>query len=369
MTPTCASGRARAILPLSGLRRPVENRAVFENESPHTSAAAIADLRVLIVVLNYRTAELTLACLRSLAPELRTLPRARVVVTDNASGDGSVERIAAAIAQEGMSGWAELTPLPKNGGYAYGNNAAIRPALASAQPPDYVLLLNPDTVLRPGAIHALIEFMQTHPRAGIAGSRLEDPDGTPQCSAFNFPSAWSELDRGLQLGVVSRLLESKLVRRSIPEVASPVDWVAGASMLVRRAVFERIGLIDEAYFLYYEEVDFLLRAHRAGFETYYVPDSRVMHHVGASTGVSDERRERKRVPAYWFDSRRRYFLKNHGPLGAAAADVAWLVGSCVHRLRQRVFPKPVLAPPHELEDFVRNGVWRRGVSIEPARTE
>lgn len=325
--------------------------------------------RILVVVLNYRTPDLTIACLRSIAPHVPLLPNMHVVVTDNASGDGSPERIGKVIRDENMASWAELMALPKNGGYAYGNNAAVRPALASENPPDYVLLLNPDTVLRPNSIQALVQFMREHPNCGIAGSRLEDPDGTPQTSAFNFPSPWSELDRGLQLGVVARLIEHKLVRRPIPDHACAVDWVAGASMLVRRAVFDHIGLIDEAYFLYFEEVDFLLRAKRAGFETYYVPDSRVVHHVGASTGVSDHRKAAKRVPDYWWDSRRRYFLKNHGAIGAAAADVAWLFGFSVHSLRQRVLPKDANDPPHVLEDHVRNGVWRRGVSIEPARTD
>jgi GT2 family glycosyltransferase len=339
-------------------------------ETPRaTPSSAQETARILVVVLNYRTPDLTIACLRSIAPHVSLLPNMHVVVTDNASGDGSVERIGKVIASENMGHWAELMALPKNGGYAYGNNAAVRPALASDHPPEFVLLLNPDTVLRPNAIQSLVQFMREHPNCGIAGSRLEDPDGTPQTSAFNFPSAWSELDRGLQLGVIARLLEHKLVRRPIPDHACSVDWVAGASMLVRREVFDHIGLIDEAYFLYFEEVDFLLRAKRAGFETYYVPDSRVVHHVGASTGVSDHRKAAKRVPEYWWDSRRRYFLKNHGALGAAVADVAWLLGFSLHALRQRVLPKDANDPPHVLEDFVRNGVWRRGVSIEPARTD
>jgi len=343
-----------------------DTQRATSSEAPGTEAETA---RILVVVLNYRTAELTVACLRSIAPHVPLLPNMHVVVTDNASGDGSAERLAQVIANENMSSWAELVALPKNGGYAYGNNAAVRPALASQNPPEYVLLLNPDTVLRPGAIQALVAFMRQHPDCGIAGSRLEDPDGTPQTSAFNFPNPWAELDRGLQLGFVARLLEHRLVRRPIPDHACSVDWVAGASMLVRREVFEQIGLIDEAYFLYFEEVDFLLRAKRAGFETYYVPDSRVVHHVGASTGVSNHRLAAKRVPDYWFDSRRRYFLKNHGAFGAAAADVAWLLGFSLHSLRQRVLPKHANDPPHVLEDFVRNGVWRRGVSIEPARTD
>src|SRR5688572_15821310 len=133
-------------------------------------------MRLLIVIVNYRTASLTIDCLRSLAPEMADLPAARVVVTDNASGDDSVARLESAIRDNLWNWWCELMPLPRNGGFAYGNNEGIRPALESKHPPQYVLLLNPDTVIRPGAIRALIEFMDARPNVGIAGSRLEDPD-------------------------------------------------------------------------------------------------------------------------------------------------------------------------------------------------
>ena len=135
--------------------------------------------QLLIVILNYRTADLTIACLRSVARELSGFAGAQVVVADNASGDGSVERIASAIADAGMGPWARCEALRKNGGYAYGNNAPIRRALQRPHPPDFVLLLNPDTELLPGAITALLRFMQDHPECGIAGSRLVDDKGAP----------------------------------------------------------------------------------------------------------------------------------------------------------------------------------------------
>lgn len=325
---------------------------------------------LLIVILNYRTAELTVECLRSLAREMPRLPGTEVVVTDNASGDGSAETIAQAIVKGGWGAWARCEPLPKNGGYAYGNNAPIRSALARPNPPAYVLLLNPDTELLPGAITALLDYMADHPECAIAGSRLEDERGGVHCSAFNFPTAWSELDRGLELGIVTRLLGDHVVARPIPDHACEVDWVAGASMMVRREVFERIGLIDEAYFLYFEEVDFLLRAKRAGLRTYYVPSSRVVHHMGASTGVTDEKSAPRRIPTYWFDSRRRYFVKNHGVLHAVLADSAFLIGRGLRDLRRMVLPKKSRPdPPHMFIDYVKNGVLARGAALEPARIE
>src|SRR5262245_4112860 len=139
-----------------------------------------------IVIVNYRTPELAIDCLRSLAAEVKAADDWRVVMVENASGDGSTEKIAAAIRAEGWGDWAELLPVEKNLGFAGGNNAAIRPILAAPNPPDYVLLLNPDTVVRPGAIGPLVAFMERHPHVGITGSRLEYPNCEPQRSAFRF---------------------------------------------------------------------------------------------------------------------------------------------------------------------------------------
>jgi N-acetylglucosaminyl-diphospho-decaprenol L-rhamnosyltransferase len=336
---------------------------------PHTPDGQPAT-GLLIVILNYRTAALTVECLRSLAREIPRLQGTEVVVTDNASGDGSAETIARAIELGGWEAWARCQPLPKNGGYAYGNNAPIRAALARPNPPRFVLLLNPDTELLPGAITALLDYMADHPECAIAGSRLEDEAGRVHCSAFNFPTAWSELDRGLELGIVTRLLGEHVVARPVPDTACEVDWVAGASMMVRREVFEQIGLIDEAYFLYFEEVDFLLRAKRAGLRTYYVPTSRVIHHMGASTGVTDEKSAPRRIPSYWFDSRRRYFVKNHGVLHAVLADSAFLIGRGLRDLRRVVLPRKSRPdPPHMVVDYLKNGVLARGAALEPPRID
>src|SRR5439155_17086766 len=114
-------------------------------------------------------------------------------------------------ADNGWGEWASIQPLARNGGFAYGNNEAIRASLAGTDRPEYVLLLNPDTLVRPGAIRALLEFMDGRPDAGIAGSRLEDPDGTPQRSAFRFHTVRSELEAGLRLGFVTRLLRRHVV--------------------------------------------------------------------------------------------------------------------------------------------------------------
>lgn len=321
---------------------------------------------LLVVIVNYRTPALTIDSLRSLVGEVQSLPGTRVVVTDNKSGDGSVEQIKNAIETEGWGEWATFMPLELNGGFAYGNNAAIRPALQSTNPPPYVLLLNPDTVVRPGALKTLVDFMNEHPDVGIAGSRLEDPDGTPQRSAFRFHTVFSELDFGLRLGVVSKLLSKWVVAPPPSDETHQTDWVAGASMIIRREVFDATGLMDEDYFMYYEEMDFCLQAKRAGWSCWYVPQSRVVHLVGQSSGVTDTKKPPKRLPQYLFDSRRRYFIKNYGWLYAALADHAWASTFVLWRMRRVIQRKPDTDPPKVFGDFLRNSVLFRGAVLAPS---
>ncbi len=318
---------------------------------------------MLIVILNYRTPNLTIDCLRSLESEVRSLPKTRVVVTDNASSDGSVEQIQAAIETEGWGDWASLIPLERNGGFAYGNNAAIAPALQSNNPPPYFLLLNPDTIVRPGALRALMDFMNEHLEVGIAGSRLEELDGTPQNSAFRFPTVFSEFDLALRLGVVSKLLSKWTISPPVSEENCQTDWVAGASMIVRREVFNSVGLLDEKYFMYFEEVDFCLQANKSGWTCWYVPQSRVVHFVGQSSGVTDTKKPPKRLPQYWFDSRRRYFLKNHGWLYTILTDAAWMIGFILSQWRYAIQRKLRNNPPKLLRDFLFNSVFFKGVQL------
>lgn len=278
---------------------------------------------VWIVVVNYRTANLVIDCLRSLAPQVGDLDGGRVVIADNASGDGSVEKIEAAVAAEQWSDWVSVLPLAHNGGFAYGNNAGIHEALSSEAPPDHVLLLNPDTVVRPDALRALVAFMAAHPEAGIAGSLIENPDGGTDRSAHRMPAPLGELVGAARLGVLNRLLHRHAVSPPLRDEAHECDWVSGAAMVIRRQVLEQIGPMDEGYFLYFEEVDFCCRARTAGWQVWYVPQARVLHLEGAATGI---RAAAKRRPAYWYDSRRRFFIKHHGVSGLIAADLLWAAG-------------------------------------------
>jgi GT2 family glycosyltransferase len=318
-------------------------------------------MKLLVVILNYRVTELTLDCLRSLDGRIQRVPGARVAVCENGSGGEAAQRLRDAIDANGWSAWVDLTVVHPNRGFTGGNNLVIRAALASADPPEYVLLLNADTIVHDGALEALVTFMDGHPGAGIAGSQLLSPEGEIQASPFRFFSVASELDRGLRLGWVSRLLAPRAVVVPTPREACRADWVSGASMILRRKMLDEIGLLDEGLFTYYDDIDICLRARRAGWETWYVPESRVVHLEGASTEVTE--RNRKRLPPYLFQARRRFFLKNHGPLVAALADAAFLAGFTLWRVRRRVQAKPDGDPERMLADAFRHSVFLTGFKV------
>lgn len=300
-------------------------------------------MKLLIVIVNYRSAELTIQCLRSLADEIEAIGDCRVTVVENASGEDAILRDG--ILGSDWESWCQLMSLDSNGGFAAGNNAPIREALGSEHPPQYVMLLNPDTEILPGAIKSLLDFLDANSHIGIAGSRLEWATGEGQRASRRFPSVAGELESTMRFGPVSRILSERIVTPVDPVSATSADWVVGASMMVRKEVFDAIGLLDEAYFLYFEEVDFCLRAKRAGWPTWYLPDSRVTHHVGHSSGVTSAVKQ-GRCPKYWFDSRRRYFLKNHGWLRLWAANLASILGLSFSTLRDWIERKP--SPTHRL---------------------
>lgn len=317
-------------------------------------------MSLLIVIVNFRVPDLVIDCLRSLQDERGSVPGMQVSVCENGSGDDSAARIGQAIAANGWGRWCSLDVRQTNLGFTGGNNVLIRPALEGPAPPDYVLLLNPDTVVRPGALAALVAFMDHNAAAGIAGSRLEDPDGTPQRSAFRFQSPLSEFEAALRFGPVSRLLARWSVAPPVVDVPVRTDWVAGASLMVRRQVFADIGLLDEGFFTYFDDIDFCFNAARKGWQTWYVPDSRVVHLVGQSTGIDGSKR---RLPAYMLEARRRHFLKNYGPLTAALADAGALAGHALAGLRARLSGRRAEMIPHVLGDTFRHSVFAKGFAV------
>ena len=317
-------------------------------------------MKLLVVIVNYRVPRLVIDCLQSLAQEIRDIPTTFVTICENGSGDDSPATIRKAINDNGWQSWCSFVVSNSNLGFTGGNNLLIQPALQSANPPDYVLLLNPDTIVRPNALKILIDFMDQRPTVGIAGSRLEDPDGTPQRSAFRFKSPLGEFESQIRLGAVTRLLSRWVVAPPVVDYPCETDWVAGASMIVRRGVFDQAGLLDEGYFTYFDDIDFCHTARKCGWPTWYVPGSRVVHLVGQSTGVNATPR---RLPPYLLEARRRYFLKHHGAAYAAMVDGAMIAGQALFLLRSIITRNDRDRPPHLVADSIRHSVFLKGFKL------
>lgn len=243
------------------------------------------DLSVVIVTWNVRA--LVLDALRSLYADLQTSGlSSEVWVVDCASSDGTAAAVADAFPQ------VRLTASAENLGFAGGNNTALRqigfgdPTADPATLPKAVYLLNPDTITQPGATRALYEALFAAPRVGLVGAQLAYADGSFQHGAFGFPGLrqlWIEF-----FPTPGRLIEGGFNGRYLRELYAagkpfPVDFVLGATMMLRREVIQQTGMFDESFFMYCEEIDWAWRIHKAGWDVQTVPAARVTHLAGKST--------------------------------------------------------------------------------------
>lgn len=305
---------------------------------------------LLCVLLNFRTAHMTLRAAEAAIADMAGMPGAEMVIVDNASGDGSFEILHDAAEARGWTGGnrVRVVASPVNGGFGAGNNVGMMSGMSDGSMPDFVYILNSDAFPDPGCIATLLGHLQSHPKAGMAGSHVRGEDDVPHCTLFRFPSVAGEFEGAARTGIFSRLLKHAIVPMDFPDHAIRVDWTAGASLMMRGEMLREIGYFDETYFLYFEETDLCLRAARAGWETWYVPESRVVHIGSVSTGMKTW----DRMPRYWFDSRRHYFLKNHGRAYATAALLARAAGVSIHRIRVALSGRPAQDPPGFLRDLI-----------------
>ena len=326
--------------------------------------------RVAVVIVNYRTPDLALGAVAALQGERAALPGLRVVLVDGGSGDGSAERLAQGLADTTLAGWATLLPLPINGGFGWANNQAMQRLLQGDDPPDFIHLLNPDTIAEPGAVTRLAAVLDAHSQCGAVGSLLLETDGAPSGSAFTFPSACAELVRGSRVSALRRLLHVPPVAYAAG-VAGQVDWVTGASVMLRATALREAGLFDTGFFLYFEELELMSRLTRVGWTIRHEPASRVRHVGGAATGVNRSRivEERPTPPPYWFASRRRMFALTGGRLHATIASLAWLAGHAFFHTRRLAGRARAHIPTRdEGRGLLRHGVLPTQRDLTPAVT-
>lgn len=276
-----------------------------------------------IVIVSWNVCELLAACLESAIGSLSTLHTplsTDLIVVDNASTDGSADMVRARFPR------VKLIVSAKNLGFAGGNNLGMRAwgldaPHSTLHAPRYVLLLNPDTVVHGDALGAMVRLMDATPQAGICGARLVYGDGSFQHSAFRFPGLWQiVLDAP---GVHARLLDSRLngrYSRALYASGRPfeIEHPLGAAMMVRAEAIRQVGLMDEGFHMYCEEIDWAWRIRKAGWKAYCVPQAEIVHYGGQST----QQVKPEMIVALW-TSRLRLYRKHYPAWKLSAAR--WLV--------------------------------------------
>ena len=254
-----------------------------------------------IVIVSYNTKDLTRKCLKSIERYSDRIDY-EIIVVDNGSKDGSPDMVDKDFPN------VDLIRLPENRGFAGGNIPGMKSARGR-----YVLLLNSDTFFSEGVLKKTISYMDNNPGAGVLGCKLTNPDGTMQASARMLPGP---LNKILHItGLTAHFPKSRFFGRvdfSWWDHSEPrnVGWVVGAFFLIRKKVMEEIGYLDDRYFLYFEEIDFCLRARRAGWNIVFFPYAQVIHLGGQSS--SDRRKDPSRsmqINSIRITSEFRYYRK------------------------------------------------------------
>ncbi|MBT6618972.1 MAG: glycosyltransferase, partial [Gemmatimonadetes bacterium] len=231
-------------------------------------------MRLSVVFLSYNTRDLTEQALRTVLDAAEGMA-VEVFVADNASVDGSAEMVAEKFPQ------VKLIRNESNVGFAAGNNVALRRVVG-----EYVLIINTDTIVRRDTLSAMVDFLDAHPEAGACGCKILDPDGTLQLdSRRGFPTPLAAF---CKMSGLSRLFPDHPVISHYhmtyldPERTEEVEVISGSCMMVRKTAMDQVGLLDEDYFMYGEDIDWCYRIHQAGWKIYYVPTTEIIHFRGES---------------------------------------------------------------------------------------
>ena len=281
-----------------------------------------------VVIVNYRTPSFVTECLATLLPELAHIDSI-VVIVDNNSLDGSADVIAQWLMRHDINNIVKLLRSSVNSGFAGGNNQGIR-----IFPARSYLLLNSDTLVRPGAINELLNTANRFPEAGLFSPRLEWPNGQGQESCFRLHTPFSEFMSAAKTRVFDRFLQKYWITMPVQEGIAFPEWTSFACVLVRDSVIKEVGLLDEGYFMYFEDVEYCHRVRKAGWKIVHNPVARVVHLRGGSSPVKERTRQKRRLPKYFYESRSRFFFQLYGRSGLTAANLMWWLGRAVSKTRQ-----------------------------------
>ena len=264
--------------------------------------------QISVVIVNWNTRELLEQCLAAVYDTSRP-PKIEVWVVDNASTDGSAEMVRTRFPA------AKLLQNSGNAGFGRANNQVLRQVST-----DYVLLLNPDAIIQPGALPAMWTWMEAHPAVGVVGPTLLNPDGSFQAAGNDFPRL---LTQWLVIaGLAHRLLGPHFPSHGPRPDSEPVrtDWVGGACLLVRSRAIQAVGLLDEDFFMYAEETDWCYRMWQASWEVYWLPAAHCLHWRGQSS-----RQALALTPARLAQASYLFFRKHYGQPRTALLQLGMVI--------------------------------------------
>lgn len=294
----------------------------------------VKQLRLLVIIINYKTPQLVCQAIQSVIPQIDTY-QDKICIVDNNSKDDSVAVLQEFQLKHDLRDLVDIIESPINGGFSAGNNVGVL-----SQEAEYYLLLNSDAYLSDNALTYLLEAMESSLKMGIVAPRLNWQNGMQQTSCFCHLTPFNSFLNSAKTGAFSRLLKPL----AINEVAIPLEqhdivdpqWLSFACVLIRATMIKEIGLMDEGYFMYREDNDYCRRATQSGWQLKYVAQAHVVH---LNQGSSNQKAV-KRLPKYYFQSRTRYFLKYYGRPGLVLANLLWTFGRCISLLRELIEGKP-----------------------------
>jgi len=317
---------------------------------------SITQAKVAIITVTFNSSAFIEDYIQSITPFI-TNNQHHLIIIDNASIDNTCQLIRQYATDKQLSNNIQLITLEDNIGFGKGCNKGAE--FAKTIDATHLWFLNPDTKVFEDSGSQLLSLLEKNESIDFAGSLLVNKDMEPRSGAFRFPTLMNVFLSTMKLGVLDKIFKKHTTAAPIQSTPYQTDWLTGASFMVRSPCYYSLKGFDPYYFLYFEEVDLFYRANKKGFSVWACPDSKVFHISGASTGINTQKKERKRLPAYWFESRRFFYLNNDGAAYFTAVDSILVISHMVWSLRATIQGKDDDTPPYFIRDILRYGLLRK----------
>ncbi len=304
--------------------------------------ASITQAPVAIITVTYNAGEFIGEYLNAVGNFIAQNDHSIAIIVDNQSQDDTLSIIQQHIADTDTD---RIIVHASSSNLGFGKGCNQGAEIAKSYNPKYLWFLNPDTIIEESTGPALIDLLDKNSHIDFTGSTLLNEHQQPRPGAFRFPTIANVALSNLRIGVLDKLLSKHTTAEPISEKPQKVDWLTGASFMVRADCFYQLEGFDRQYFLYFEEVDLFNRARKLGYEAWSCPASRVYHMSGASTGINKREVQLKRQPSYWFESRRHYYISNYNYLYFLLIDMTFIICHSLWLIRAKIQKKPSATPP------------------------